>query len=222
MKSFVFDVETKGQAIEDVLKFKPDFEAPASYKDPIKIAAAILEKEINWKNELALDPVTGSILVIGIREVGGKDYILLEGEEKDILANFWKTYEESRDHPEAGHGPAQWIGHYIYTFDLSYIIRRCWILDVKVPSYLVDEIRKWQDHGFIDTAKIWQLNGYNKEDKYIKLSVIGEVLGVGIKTGEGKDFAELYKKDRAAAITYLKTDLDLTEGVARRIVPFVY
>ncbi len=221
MSNYVLDIETGANTPEVTAQFKPEFEAAGNLKDPIKIAQSILEKELAWKETLALDPITGVVLAIGLKEIGKDSYTIFTGDEKSILTKFWDFVAKTRPSPNGFSGAtrSKFVGHYLHSFDFSFVVRRSWLLGVPVPQWVIQYVREWSEEGFIDTAKVWQLNGFKKDDKYIGLDVLARALGVGEKLGEGKDFAKLLSTDEPAAIAYLKRDLDLTEGVALKIVP---
>ncbi len=114
---------------------------------------------------------------------------------------FWAMYEQ--------HQLQSFCGFNIFNFDLPFLIRRSWKLGVKIPTG-VREGRYW-GRFFIDLMDVWTLG--NREQR-ASLDAVSKHLGLGGKTGNGADFAKLYATDQAAALAYLKNDLELTAKVA--------
>ena len=66
----------------------------------------------------------------------------------------------------------------------------------------------------IDLREVWQMGD---RQAHGSLDAIAKHLGVGAKTGNGKDFAALWEKDRQTAIAYLENDLSITAAIANRM-----
>ncbi len=199
----VFDIETGPLPDEELARVKPTFEAPSNYKDPEKIRAHIEQAEARWKEQAALDAVTGRVLCIGTR-LKGKTWILEDNDSEDVLIDtFWQMW---RDHSKA----LMYVGFCCKRFDLPFLIRRSWALGVSVPSDVRDG-RYWSDR-VIDLAEIWQMG--NPGDT-ISLSNLCKFLGIGEKTLDGKEFFKLWTENREQALAYVEHDLDLTERLAQ-------
>jgi predicted PolB exonuclease-like 3'-5' exonuclease len=201
----LFDVETGPSSPEVLERVKPKFEAARNLKDPAKIAAAVAEKEETWRDMAALDATTGTVLCVGV--ASGSSVRIIEGEERDLLRDFWQWLTE-----RIGAGE-QVAGFNIYGFDLPMLIRRSWILGVSVPRS-IRKGRYWHDN-LIDVMDVWTCGN---RDQRISLDNLSKALGVGEKNGSGKDFAALWASDRIQAIAYLKQDLSLTRKVAERVL----
>lgn len=202
----VFDIETSPAAAEVLERVKPKFEAARNLKDPEKIAAAVAEKEATWRDMAALDATTANVLCVGIAS-GLASIRIIEGEERDLLRDFWQWIQD-----RIGAGE-QVVGFNVYGFDLPMMIRRSWILGVPVPRVL-RKGRYWHDN-IIDVMDVWTCGN---RDQRISLDNLSKALGIGEKNGSGKDFATLWRTDRHQAIAYLKQDLSLTRKVAERVL----
>lgn len=203
----IFDIETAPLAEDKIRQFMPDFEAPSNYKDPEKIKAYREEKAKEWLQRGALDAITGRVLVIGMIAPNG-NLNALEGDEPKILAEFWDIVTGWLDHG------VDIVGFNSHRFDLPFLVRRSLINSVAIPQRLrVSQGRYWNDH-FIDLMAVWSCGN---RDQTISLDNLSRTLGVGQKNGDGKDFAELYVMDRAAAMGYLENDLRLTAKCAERM-----
>lgn len=196
----VFDIET-GPA-QDAAQFAPDFDAPANYKDPVKIAAHKSEKLVEWINAAALSAISGRVLAIGVRE-NGKPTVFCSDDESEMLASFWSYVSQG------GAIRARMIGFYSNRFDVPFLIRRSWRLGVPVPRGIMHG--RYMNDVFVDLIQVWQLGDYQAS---INLDTLARWLGVGAKNGDGADFATLLTSDRAAALAYLENDLEITERCA--------
>lgn len=213
MNSIIYDIETAPLPEKELAAILPPFD-PAevktgNIKDPEKVAAKIAEAEANHHRDAleraALDPLTGRVLAIGLLSAAG--VVILENEnEAALLEAFWNACR-------SGDGRiTQMVGFNSNVFDLPFLIRRSWKHRVPIPPGL-RRGRYWNE-AMVDLHEIWQLG-----DRMAKgsLDSIAKHLGVGAKTGDGKDFAALYRTDRPKALAYLRNDLDMTYRVAVRL-----
>lgn len=203
MKPYIIcDVET-GPLPEAIQReIAPEFEAGKNLKDPEKIAAAIAEKERAWLEGAALDATRCEVLAIGL---AGADFpepkILCGGNEKDKLSHLRALATTYSD--------LIWVGHNILGFDFPILSRRMWKYEITPPRQWLD-CTPWKAQFAFDTMLAWSCG---HRDQRISLDLLAWHLGVGRKTGNGKDFAKLYEIDQAKALDYLKNDLALTEAV---------
>lgn len=160
----------------------------------------------------ALDAVTGRVLAIGYYcTKEGPSICMSAGivaDEVKMLEQFWSIAEAASEEHKL-------VGHNITGFDLPFLIRRSWLLDVKIPSGLLQGGRFWASH-IVDTMRIWACGAVGG-NSYVKLDVLAKAFGVGAKNGDGAKFAELWASDASAAAGYLLNDLELTYRVARRL-----
>lgn len=231
-QTFVFDIETMGdhQKTLEFGKPYPEFQEPkyGNTKDPEKRKAFRELKfkewedgEADWWNDQhdksALSPKTGRVVAIGylfpyahhgegdlwdcmhiegLTEAGNHDI-----QEKKILSDFWKRFGNAT--MAYGHV----IGHNIEGFDLPFLIKRSWQLDVPVHPTAFNG--RYFHSNVVDTMKVWRLTDYKE---YISLDELSKVLGVGKKLNNYKatQFAEDYLRgDKDTAEYYLKNDVDL-------------
>lgn len=202
MSHLIFDCETAGLP-EDQLII-PKFEAPGNYKDAVKIAESVREQKSKWLERTALSPLSGRILAIGIMEYGEFTCLDGDGDEKSILLQF---EEEIRFRPNH-----QFVGFNILGFDLPFLQKRAWLHGVKpVIRHDFDSYRQDQ---WVDLMWLWANKNRNE---FTSLDTVAKFLGVGQKTGDGKDFAKLWESDRAKTLEYLRNDLQLCADVAVRM-----
>lgn len=204
MKHLIIDIETG--ASPDAEKFKPAFEAPGNLKDPEKIKSALAEKELAWRDKLALSATTGQVLCAGI--LSGGEVTFIQGPEKEIVTSVFVSIDEALSDGYV-------VGHNLLGFDLPFLRRRAWKLGVKIPFNLTLEKSRYWHGNFADTMLLW---ASGERSDTISLANLAKFLGVGEKTGNGKDFASLYLTDKTAALTYLENDLRLTEACYLKMI----
>jgi uncharacterized protein YprB with RNaseH-like and TPR domain len=213
--TILFDVETGPLPESELAVLMPPFD-PAevkvgNLKDPEKIAAKIAEAEANHKRDFienaALDPLTGRVVAIGMLRHDTRDFVAVgHDDEARTLAEFWSVLRA-----EIVRG-SNLVGFNTFQFDLPFLLRRSWKHRVPVPLG-IRRGRYWSEH-LGDLREIWQLG-----DRMAKgsLDSIAKHLGVGEKTGDGKDFARLWREERPRAVSYLRNDLELTAKIAETL-----
>jgi hypothetical protein len=222
----VFDIETAprsggeiGPLIEDMLKTKA-FD-PSSVKlgrttDPIEIAGKIAEARQAHEekrdeerrklfDEAALYPLTGKILAIGyLRPNEAPEVIGHHKTEEEILRDFWAYYLYCRQRQ------LKLIGFNIFHFDLPFIVKRSWHLDVPYPRAVLRDYRYWC-RSFVDLMQVWGCGVWGER---ISLKRLAMAWGLTPKNGSGADFARKWETNRAEAVAYLNNDLQMTMDVA--------
>lgn len=202
----VFDIETSSQSPEKLDAIKPIFKAPSNYKKEDVIAANILEQEQAWQERAALDATTGQVLCIGMGS-GLATIDITQAPEAQTIERFWNWLELRLQRSELV------VGFAIFHFDLPFLVRRSWALNVDVPA-IVRRGRYWHE-DLIDLQEIWKCGNY---DQRVSLDMLAKTLGLGAKTGSGADFAKLWTEDRKAALEYVSNDLTLTRLCAERML----
>ncbi len=206
----IFDIETGPLSVEFLIDQMPAFKAPSNYKDEAKIEANIKEQENRWFQKAALDAATGQVLAIGYKDHDGNIAIHSQksSSEREILQNFWDL--STKDHT------SKWIGFNSHGFDLPFLFRRSLVHGITVGQP-IRENRYWP-RKFTDLMEVWSC-GNNQQR--ISLDRIAKMLGIGGKSGSGAHFAELFISNPKAAFDYLKHDLDLTDSVLQKMLPWI-
>lgn len=179
-------------------------------------ARCIADQDAKWAeflNSAALSASTGRVLAIGLYNSESRGFGILSGEESDILAAFWSKYSKTRA------ANRQMVGHNILGFDLPFLIRRSWVLNLDIPSTVRDG--RYFDRLFVDTRELWLLGQRWGECS----SSLGDVAGAldcgGKPEGvNGADFSRLWhgsEEERQRAVSYLQNDLEMTARIARRM-----
>lgn len=219
MKPLVFDIETAPLPDDQLAAMLPPFDPAAvkvgNIKDPAKIAEKIAEAEANhafdFKDKAALSATTGRVLAIGC-QLDGEPSILHNEDERDLLHDFWGA--TLADHQRF----VPIVGFNTHLFDLPFLIRRGWKYGINPPAGL-RKGRYFSEIRSIDLRDEWQLGDRMAHGS---LDAVSRHLGLGNKTGSGKDFATLWRTNQGAARAYLVNDVELTAAVARVLRPDLF
>lgn len=220
----VFDIETRpGDQIDHLIPpFDPAEVKVGNMKDPELIRAKIQDAEekhrLNFYEKAALSPDSGQVVAIGFIWEDGHEIIYAEKNapegEARVISHFWEIFNRSK----SGEAFQEMIGHNIIDFDLPFLVARSWALGIDVPPHAFKIQRNgkfiaWSDN-FIDTRLIFMMN---RKEARASLDAVSRFFGLGGKDKSGKDFWRMFQDDRESALAYLKQDLDLTWGVARKM-----
>lgn len=202
------DLETEGR--EDAESFAPEFRADARIKDPDKVKADLDGKRKDWLAAAALRGMTGRILVAGVA-TDDEPVRIIEGEEKAIIS---EVLELLRKVLAKG---GRVFGFNILGFDMPFLVQRAYAHGLTVPKTLYQVWRgRWQWHDNVIDLQPVVLAG-QQDIKGYSLGNIAKWLGIGEKTGNGADFAKLYREDKASALAYATKDVELTRYLAERV-----
>lgn len=161
------------------------------------------------KDRAALSPETARVAAIGWTFHGARDvYTAMNKPEAEMIAGFWETMNSVM---AAG---KEIIGFNSNHFDIPFLVRRSWILGIKVPMVFAYNNRL--KPCFIDLLDTWKCGNYQDG---IKLSRLATLLGVPGKWQDldGSLFYQLLAIDPESAKEYLVADVELTEAVWQRL-----
>ncbi len=202
MSYSVFDIETCPLPSAELDAMAPEFLPAKNLRDPEKIAADVAAKRAEWIDKAALSALTGRVLAIGVLRGHSDEPEIVHGDdEAELIRWFWDML------PECG----SMAGFNISSFDLPFLVRRSWKLQIPVPP--VRSGRYWIG-AFVDLRDVWALGEYHAEGT---LDQIAKHIGLQGKTGSGKQFYETYATNPDEAIAYLANDLVQTRGLAARL-----
>lgn len=206
----VWDIET-GPLDEDTVRRRVSLKAKSvTLKTDDDRAKAMAE----WTELAALSPETAKVLAIGYGGSGGQKEVvgILDDDDTEgrVLEDFWQRVANNDR-------AATFVGFNTSFFDIPFVIRRSWYLDIQFPKWVLpDKYGKWPAM-FIDIAEHWSLRKWGQK---ISLNLLCESCGIEGKNGEGKDFARLWATDRVRASEYLLNDLRMTWEVGKRLGVF--
>ena len=176
-----------------------------------KSATAKQDYEAAVIDKAALDPLTGQVLAIGylFTKEGYTDveYQHAKCSEIDLLAGFW-------DYVSAA-GDCCFVGHNTHGFDLPFLVRRSWLLGVPVAAGVLEQGRFFNPL-FVDTMRVWAC-GVGGSAGMVALDKLAGAFGVGRKNGDGALFSKVFSENVDQALCYLRNDLHMTHGVARKL-----
>lgn len=205
-----FDIETGPLPEDKLAALMPEFDESTvkvgNLKDPEKIKAKIEDARSNHKRSFyekaALSAVTGQVVAIGVYNALVDVFEILgqgDKDEPDVLDLFWGYWEEFNE--------LKFVGLNIFDFDLPFLMRRSWLLDVYIPPSVFDG--RYFHRSFVDLRRTW-LCGQRPDQIRSSFDELGRAFGTGGKPDDGTtgaDFADLWWNDRDKAIAYLKNDL---------------
>jgi len=211
-----WDIETEGLPREELEAMMPEFDPDSvklgNLKDEAKINLKINNARIshinNFISKAALSAVTGRVLAIGYyssdKDQSFIDGIQMRGDqnlEAGIITRFWHKAESCRD------TNVVMVGLNTHDFDLPFLVRRSWILDVEIPDWIITSDRYFHSI-FVDLRKKW-LCGQQATHVRSSFDELGRAFGSGGKTEgvTGADFAKLWWNDREKAVEYLTNDV---------------
>ena len=225
----VLDIETTAGVVPPGfgprLPFKEDIKPPKNYKDPEKIAAYIAEKEASYEadceaetkkfySRLGLRAETAEVYAIGMMDPRGNPWIAFaDTGERDLLK---KWVEAMLEFPAC-----VLVGHNIKSFDLPMLVRRCIILNVTLPEWILQQYRSGKyARMVIDTMEDWC--DWNQR---VSLDNLCGLFGLEKKpmpkssrSNPIKEGIENYKSwGRALQHEYLHHDITVTRQVAQRM-----
>ena len=242
----LIDIETapRPDLVERYIRPLGPFDADAvkygNTKDPAKRKLLLATKEAEHDDAraahffkaramAALDPLTAEIVVIGVINEGGIEY--LEGTEREVLEQFWHLWRQGESTREE---IVSWSGNTTpECFDPMMIIKRSWACGLKVPQLATNGRylgSRWED------ATTRYLIG--KFQAFCALTRAADELGLFESHPDlapkaegdlvtGKDFHLWYdgKADselppegqRELALSYLRNDLLLLQAIVERI-----
>ena len=227
----ILDIETAPNLI-GIEKFRKPFPrfsessvALGALKDPAKIEAKIeaaKQKHIDaakaaeedYIESAPLAATTGEVIAVGIRTIAGETRII-EGEESEILKMTWDYFDS------AMRSYFQVVGFNIKGFDVPFMMRRSWLLDVPVPRLL--EKDRYFHSCLIDLRDVWACGEFPKRGS---LDTVARFLDCGAKSEagkvEGKNFHKFFRSsdpaDKKLARAYLINDLEMTWQVAEKLI----
>ncbi len=171
-----------------------------------KLLTAKEAHEAKYVERAALHATTGRVLMIAILKDGNYIDMHDDANEAALLTGWWNAVNANH---KAGH---QFVGFNIFHFDLPFLIRRSWHLDVEVPSWVRNE-RYWS-RAWVDLMDTW---AFGNRQEFISLDAIDRFTGGEGKTENGANFYVKWQTERDLAIAYAMNDVAIVERLAKRM-----
>ena len=168
--------------------------------------------------DAALKAETGMVALIGYSNDGETfNYLAADklNEEKRILLKFWSMFEKG---PIST--PKTIVGHYVATYDMPFLVRRSFIRDISVPSWIIGDLNKYRSEIIRDIRLMWT---FGNKNEHISLERICAAFGIKVKTGEvnGANFYKYWQSgngdDKLKAIAYCKEDVMALPALYQRL-----
>ncbi len=171
------------------------------------------------RERAALSSLTGRVLAVGYwrnDEHGSNPSRInsVDIDEVDILNSWWNLCRENCGD--------RFVFHNGFGFDLPFLVRRSWILDVTVPDWVMS-VRgsrvSFNQDRFLDTMITWTMGKYQT---FISLNDLAKALGIEgkLKGCDGADFARMWygtAEEQVLALEYLDQDVRVTMRAAQRM-----
>lgn len=203
--SIVFDIETA--PLPDAGDYLEPAEAPANYKDPAKIAAAIAEKQAEALSKCGLDVDLCRVVAIGGFVEGDKEPFVVHAEDVEheaaMLTAFWLRYSTGR-----------FIGFNCLSFDLPVLFRRSLYLGVDEPYIQIDKYKHPQ------VTDLMQVLSFNGAIKFRSLAFYCKRFGIdgGPDILKGADVAQAVAEGRWADVeAHVTADVRKTALLASKL-----
>jgi hypothetical protein len=204
-RRLVFDVECA--ALPDASDYLVEaIEAPSNWKDPLKIAAYVAEKQAEQLNRCALDPDLCRIVAVSVWPEDNATPLVSHGgyemSEADILAWFWR---QAQNH--------QLVGFNCLSYDLPVLLRRSLYLGISHPTIQID---KYKHPNVTDLMMLLSFNGALK---YHSLDFYAKRFGCEVEaTITGADIGRAVEEQRWSDIeTHVLADVQKTAFIAGKL-----
>lgn len=206
-----WDLETASLPLDQLLPIMPEFSPAKNLKDPDKIKADLEEKKQGWLDGCALKATTGRIIAFSMALNDDEPQFHCTPDERTMLDVLDYQLREV-----IGQGGTcfAWNGH---GFDLPFFCQRCAAHNIPAFKTFLQPFRgrySWNE-AFVDPMQVWA-GPYQRTDG-CSLKAVAFTLGVGLKSGSGKDFAKLLQDDPVAAREYSLADVSLLRSVVLRM-----
>lgn len=142
----VFDIETA--PLPEAVGYLESVDAPSNYKDEVKIAAYIKEKQAEQLDRCGLDVDLCRIIAIGVqteRMPAPDAWLAKRDEEAEMLRAFWTTAQGRH-----------LVGFNCLAFDLPVLLRRSLYLGVTPEPIQID---KFKHPRVTDIMQVLSFNG---------------------------------------------------------------
>jgi len=189
----------------------PEFEPPGNLKDPEKIKAALADKRSAWLEGCALKATTGRIIAASLAHGDDEPEFICSPDELTMVQILIQAIDDCLN---VNGRLLAWNG---CCFDYPCIAQRAAAHNLPVFHKWFTNFRgrySWNE-SFIDPMQIFA-GPYNRPDG-CSLSAVAHALGVGEKSGNGKDFAKLLRDDPVAAKAYALNDVVLLRKIVSRM-----
>ncbi len=201
----VFDVETA--PLDGAAEYLEPADAPANYKDPIKIAEYIAKANADQLDKCSLDVDLCRVVAIAVQTENDPFPVadVVRGgevDERSLIAAFWVR---------AAH--LHLVGYNCLGFDLPVLLRRSLYLGIPAPHIQIDRFKHPRVTDLMDELS------FNGKLKFRGLAFYCKRFGIDIPDGlTGADIAAAVKAERWAEIeAHVIADVRKTAVLASKL-----
>jgi hypothetical protein len=208
----VFDCETLPQDEARLLARAPEFTPAANLKDPEKIAASIEAKRKAYLEDAGLHWLTCEVALICLGSDSSNIQAISEGTEADKLEKFLSIASYNLQNG------IKLIGHNIIGFDLPIIINRARLNGLRIPESIgqMNNGRWYWNENIVDTLQVVTFG--NKQDiAGNSVEAIARSCGFPEKIGNSAKFYEIWRQNKAGAITMCKNHVEIEILIAEML-----
>lgn len=205
--AIILDIETIAM---DGVETEP-VQAPANYKDAVKIAAYVAEKQAEQVSKAALYPWTARAIAIGYCDDGDEAVTVkiakTEVTEGVMLGDFWHRVYDRRSGTLESLVTFNGLG-----FDLPVLVARSRLLGIPTPDISLDRYRS-------PHPDLMQILTFRGAIQARSLKWFAHRFGLNVDDAfSGKEIATLYEDGNwDAIISHVTSDVTLTRQLAQRL-----
>lgn len=220
--AIILDLETVKQDDEVILKNTPEWNeeeartrVPKHYKKDEAINGWLEEDRAGYRANLlekaALNPETATVAILGTFSQNGVDQYVKNDDASEMEIVHMALGMMSHEVRSGGCV----LGWNILGFDLPFLLRRAWILGIKVPKSIYNPLSRYPvSTEIVDMMDRWK--GGNWKAPHTSLNNALKAVGLPGKP-DGKEFASLWREDRKKAMAYNEAELKSQAELYRRM-----
>ncbi len=206
-----YDIESEGLPLAQIEKLMPEEWPTGNTKDPVKLAAVIEEKKKEWLDRTALRAITGRIIAVTSAVDDNEPEMSANADELTLIQILLTDLKQCIGMNGQAYA---WNGS---GFDLLFLCQRAAVYGVPAFADLTVNVRGkfYWNECLIDPKQVWSF--YSTDHTGTSLKSVAIALGVGEKSGSGKDFAKLLVENPVEAKRYALADITLLRSIVKRM-----
>jgi hypothetical protein len=222
MNLLALDIETLAQPEADIRAKLPAFDpdkVPLGNATKADTITRIIEdaRKVHGDDivaNAALYPEYGQVAIIGLMSnvEGMRQPNIEQLGEALLLRATWESLMECLGHSDII------IGWNLKGFDLPFLVKRSWMLGVKVSSRISNPFKPrypWHE-SIVDLMEVYACADFRS--KFTGQNAACRAMGIRENPGRGAEFGELWKRDKKAALEYNAGDLRCLLALAERML----
>lgn len=206
------DIETLPDMSNDAIeKAKEGLSAPSNYKDQDKIDAYIDAKAQEAVSKTSFDGLSGHICTISwaINDQAPISVHVSElSQEADKLGEFFTSLPQYKS--------LTWVGHNIVEFDIPFLLKRSFVLNVKLPSI----------SAYPRNPKPWDKKVFDTMNVFGRVSLDKAERAIGLEGKSGLSGKDVYPNwcmgNHDLIEQYCRDDVRRTRNIHKRLIDIGY